>query len=325
MIDRMGEAGEAASCRTFVHILVALGLVGLMAPTVSLAQMPPNIAETIAGMGRVIDQEATGKLYAPLQDKEPYAFAKVSRDVKYGPHERNIVDIFVDDSGIGGRPVLMFVHGGAFIRGNKRAPGSPFYDNIMVFAARNGMVGVNVEYRLAPEFPWPAAGEDLHAAVRYVVDHVTSYGGDPNRIYLMGHSAGAYHVATYMAHPEFHGPNDTLLAGAILASGKYDLTEPLLQVERAYYGSDPATYAERSSLSGLLNSKTPFMISAAEFDPPEFSAQFALLKDAMCKTARGCVRSIVLPKHNHISEVFAINTVDTSLTSQILEFIGAGK
>src|ERR1700722_13428528 len=82
MIDRMGEVGEAASCRTFVHILVALSLVGLMAPTVSLAQMPPDIAATIAGMGRVIDQEATGKLYAPLQVEEPYAFVKVSRDVK---------------------------------------------------------------------------------------------------------------------------------------------------------------------------------------------------------------------------------------------------
>ena len=55
----------------------------------------------------------------------------------------------------------MFVHGGGMIRGNKRPPGSPFYDNVMLFAARHGMVGVNVEYRLAPQFPWPAGTEDL--------------------------------------------------------------------------------------------------------------------------------------------------------------------
>ena len=54
------------------------------------------------------------------------------------------------------RPVLIYVHGGAFTAGNKRAPGSPFYDNIALFAARSGFVGVNITYRLAPQHQWPA-------------------------------------------------------------------------------------------------------------------------------------------------------------------------
>lgn len=305
---------------------IAAVLAGFVAPTTARAQMPPEIATKIAAMGRVIDPENTGKLYAPLLEKEPYNFVKVSRNVKYGPHERNVVDVFVDDAKFTGRPVLMFVHGGAYVRGVKRAPGSDFYDNVMVFAARNGMVGVNVEYRLAPEFPWPAGAEDVGAAVRFVAEHIESYGGDPNRIYLMGHSAGATHVATYVSHPEFHGPKGPRLAGAIFSSARYDLTKPEpSEGALAYFGADPARLAERSALTGLVKSQTPFMLSTAELDPPVFGEQFALLTETMCKTEHGCVRGVVLPKHNHMSESYAINTADTQLTGQILEFIRTGK
>ena len=76
-------------------------------------------------MGRVVDPENTGKLYGPLQEKEPYAGVKVTRDVRYGKDERNVVDIFVPESGAAGRPVLMFVHGGGMIRGTKHAAGQP--------------------------------------------------------------------------------------------------------------------------------------------------------------------------------------------------------
>ncbi len=327
----MSESVIAATSRQTIArrgiaMLAGAALAALSASGAAWAQMPPDVAAKIAALGRVVDPENTGKLYAPLLEKEPYNLVKISRNVKYGPHERNVVDVFVDDSSFTGRPVLMFVHGGSYNRGNKRPPGSPFYDNVMVFAARNGMVGVNVEYRLAPDFPWPAGAEDLGAAVRFVAEHAASYGGDPSRIYLMGHSAGATHVATYVSHPEFHGPNGSGLAGAIFSSGIFDLSkrEPN-EGSLQYFGSDPARLAERSALHGLVNSKIPFMMSTAELDPPVFGEQFALLKEAMCKSERGCVRGIVLPKHSHMSESYAINTADTQLTAQILEFIRTGK
>src|SRR5262249_56969764 len=97
-------------------------------------------------------------------------------------------DIFAAEGEGGARPVVMFVHGGGYVRGNKRPPGSPFYDNVMVWAARNGMVGVNVEYRLAPQFPWPAGAQDLGAAVRWVADNIPPPGGGPGRRYLPGAS-----------------------------------------------------------------------------------------------------------------------------------------
>jgi acetyl esterase/lipase len=299
---------------------------GLTFPTVALAQMPPDIAQKIAALGRVVDPENTAKIYTPLQEKEPYAGVKVMRDVKYGSDVRNVVDIFVPETGAAGRPVLMFVHGGGMIRGNKHPPGSAFYDNIMLFAARHGMVGVNVEYRLAPQHPWPAGNEDLAAAIRLVADKAADFGADPNRVFLMGHSAGATHVASYVSHPEFHGPKGSGLAGAILSSGGYDFTKGEQSDGRiAYFGSDPALLTQRSSVAGLIKTKIPFMMSSAELDPPPIAAQSALLKDALCKSEHGCVRSVMLPKHSHMSESYAINTADTQLSDQILEFIKTGK
>jgi acetyl esterase/lipase len=299
-------------------------LVAAPVATPALAQVPAELIDKIAAIGRVSDPAKTAPLYASMHAKEPYAGVKVTRDVKYGPHERNTLDLFVPEGAGAGRPIFMFVHGGGFVRGNKRPPDSPFYDNIMLWANRNGMVGVNIEYRLAPAAPWPAGQEDIAMAVRWAADNATANGGDANRIYLMGHSAGATHVATYVGHPEFHAPK--ALAGAMFSSGGFDLTKMEEGESRiAYFGADRSLYAQRSALPGLVKSTTPFMANAAELDPPWMVEQLEQLKSAMCASTRGCIRTLIQPKHNHMSQSYAINTSDTLLTDQILAFIKAGK
>ena len=288
--------------------------------------MPEEIGWKLLEMGRVIDPPKTAAIYAPLQQKEPYSGVKVERDVKYGPAERNLLDVFTPEANAPARPVLIFVHGGAFVGGNKRNAGSPFYDNIMLWALKNGFVGVNTTYRLAPASPWPAGAEDLAAVVQWVSEKIAERGGDPARIYLMGQSAGAVHVAGYVSHPELHKVKGGGLAGAIMVSGIYDLTGPPPgEAEIAYFGSDPARYAERSSLKGLVESKLPLFISAAELDPPRFVEQFEKLQHATCEGPNGCAKGFMLPQHSHMSEVYAINTADTRLTDQILAFVKAGK
>lgn len=289
--------------------------------------MPEDLAWKLLELGRVIDPPKTVALYAPLQEKEPYHGVKVERDVKYGPADRNLLDIFVPETAASARPVLIFVHGGAYVGGNKRTtPTSPFYDNIMLWAAKNGFVGVNVTYRLAPLDPWPAGAEDLATAVQWISDKIGERGGDPGRIYLMGHSTGAVHVASYVSHPEFHKVKGGGLAGAIMISGNYDLTAtPLADSGRAYFGADPARYAERSSLSGLATTNIPLMLAVAELDPSGFVLQFDLAKQATCKRASGCARALLVPQHSHMSEVYSINTSDTRLTGEILDFVKTGK
>jgi acetyl esterase/lipase len=147
------------------------------------------------------------------------------------------------------RPVLIFIHGGAFGAGDKHSAGSPFYDNIALWAARHGFIGVTMTYRLAPQSPWPAGAEDIALAVKWVADDIGSRGGDGSRIYLLGHSAGAAHVASYVSHPEFYRVKDGGIIGAIMLSGLYDFTASAPGVpEMAYFGNDRARYAERSSI-----------------------------------------------------------------------------
>jgi acetyl esterase/lipase len=301
-------------------------LISAPVATPALAQVPPELVDKIAAIGRVSSPAKTAPLYAPMHAKEPYSGVKVTRDVKYGPHERNRLDLFVPESPSIGRPVFMFVHGGGFIRGTKHAPGSPFYDNVMLWATRNGMIGINVEYRLAPQAAWPAGGEDLGMAVRWAGDNAATHGGDANRVYLMGHSAGATHVAIYVAHPEFHGPKGSGLAGAMFSSGAYDLTKvDDSEGRNAYFGADRALYDQRSALPGLIKSAVPLMANAAELDPPWMVEQLGEFKAAICASARGCVRTLLQPRHNHMSQSYAINTADTLLTDQILAFMKAGK
>ena len=72
-----------------------------------------------------------------------------------------MIDIFTADKGGESRPVLIYVHGGAYVGGDKTRDGKgqawPFYDSAMVWAVNNGMVVVNINYRLAPGAPYPAA------------------------------------------------------------------------------------------------------------------------------------------------------------------------
>jgi len=312
-------------CGKLVATALALVVAGVLSSLAARAQaggMPTEIEWKLAEMGAVINAPATASLYAPLQEQPPYNDVRVSRDIKYGPAPRQELDLFTPERARGPpRPVLAFVHGGGFTGGNKRPRGSPFHDNIMLFAVRNGLIGVNVTYRLAPEHPWPAAAEDLAAAVRWVRGHIGAHGGDPARIVLMGHSSGAVHAASYVARPEFHEPQGSAPAGAIFLSGLYDLTSMQLgPAERSYFGEDASQYAERSSLAGLARTSIPLMVAHAEFDPIFLIAQAKRLEATLCEAGR-CPRVVALGKHNHMSEVYAINTKDTTLTDQILAFV----
>ncbi len=289
--------------------------------------MPPEIAKKLVELGRVVDPPATARLYAPLQPKEPYFGVRIERDLPYGPAERNRLDVFMPQNVTSGRPVLIFVHGGAFIGGDKRRlPDSPFYDNIMLWAVKNGFIGVNINYRLAPQSPWPAGAEDVASAVQWVSKEIGERGGDPSRIYLMGHSAGAFHVANYASHPEFYKVKNGGVKGAIMVSATYDLTTGAVgEPERAYYGDDASRYASRSSLPGLLKTDIALMAVSSELDLPVFVKQLEVFKEATCKRASGCARTVMLPQHSHMSEVYSINTDDTRLTDQILDFVKTGK
>jgi triacylglycerol lipase len=291
------------------------------------AQVPPEIAEKLKSIGPVINPPATALLYADrVVEKEPFSQTQVERDIAYGKNERNLLDVFRSSVTVEKPlPVLVFVHGGAFVAGNRRTgPGSPFYDNVMLWAVRNSMVGVNMTYRLAPKDPWPAGPQDIGQAIRWVHENIARRGGDPTRIFLFGHSAGASHVAAYVAKPEFHPVGGPGLAGAMLLSGgAYNVTPELvaqLSTYPGYFGTDPDQYALRSSLDGLIATSVPLWVGTAQLDPPAYKAQGELLRQELRRAGKK-FHSVDFSAHSHMSEAYSIHSDDPSVSDALLSFI----
>jgi triacylglycerol lipase len=194
----------------------------------------------------------------------------------------------------------------------------------VLWAAKNGMVGVNMTYRLAPAHPWPAGAEDVGAAARWVHLYIARHGGDPARVYLCGHSAGATHAAGFAVMPRLHEPYGTGLKGLILLSGNYDVTiAKNAGTWVQYFGEDRSKHAERSPFGGLLETPLPILLAYAELEPPSLMEQNERLEAAL-KQAKRDARFIRLAGHNHISIVHSINTSDTRLTDTLLEFVKRG-
>jgi acetyl esterase/lipase len=176
---------------------------------VPMLELPPDIfaALRVADPEDIPGQAASAwALLTPFHEKVGFAAPRIDRDLAYGPHERNRLDVHADDEAGEPAPVVLFVHGGGFVAGDKQVPGTPMYDHVGAWAVRNR---------------WPAGAQDVAAAVAWTRENIAAYGGDPERIIVAGHSAGAVHVASFLAG-QGGGTLDGVAGGALL-SGIYDL------------------------------------------------------------------------------------------------------
>ncbi len=277
------------------------------------AQVPPDIAAKIKAAGPKIDFSIM-QLYAPLEPKEPYAGITVTRNLAFGPDPLQTVDVLEPTTPGKPRPVMVFVHGGGFVRGDKAQT-----DSMLVWAVNHGMVGVDVNYRLAPKDPWPAGAQDLASAIAWTRANIASHGGDPDRIFIWGHSAGANHVADYVGHSELQGPEAKGVRGAIILSAFY---AEAVGGPNPYYGTDPSLSTSSASIARLVKTPIPLFVANAEYDPDGFRAFGAALDEALTKAGKAHGR-MFLKDHDHLSEGLAVGTSDVSLTKPLLKWIQA--
>lgn len=248
--------------------------------------------------------------------------ASVTRDISYGPDPRNRLDLFGSGQAAA-RPIVVFIHGGGFIMGDKGGAGQPFYTNFGAWAARQGWLGCTATYRLAPDNPWPAGSEDLAGLVGWLRAHAGEHGGDPDRIILVGQSAGAAHVASYVAGcGGFSTAEAPAIAGAILMSGIYDLANSdHSSYEEAYYGSDPSRFATQSSVSGLARTPLPCLFTLAENDPENFHRQAALAIASWVAAKGKWPDFAILDAHNHITPVHMLGGAEDDVGPILKTFI----
>jgi acetyl esterase/lipase len=180
----------------------------------------------------------------------------VTHDVAYGPDPRQKLDVYRPE-GDARLPVIVFFYGGSWKTGSKAT-----YPFVAATLARRGHVVVVPDYRLYPQVQFPAFLQDCARATAWVQGHLGQIGGDPGRVFLAGHSAGAYNAVMLALNPQYladAGTSRDRLAGAIGLAGPYDfkpMNDADVKTVFAPVGDAPAgqviTFASHDSPPVLL-------------------------------------------------------------------------
>ena len=296
-----------------------------------LANLPEPARRRLAEIGPVWGtdiqrhRDLVLEIYGPLLAAAPKAGVEVTRGASYGAHPRQIVDVYRRD-GETDVPVVLFVHGGAFVRGDKDVTGE-VYANICYYFARHGHLAINVEYRLAPESAYPGGAADLAGAVAWVKRHAREFGGDPERLFLVGHSAGATHVATYAWDPTVAIGPDPAVKGLVLISGRLRADarpdNPNAHGVRAYFGADETLYEARSPVTYAAASQLPVFLAIAEYENPLLDVYGAEALHRIALARGRAPRFLRVPRHNHISVIAHVNTGEDVLGGEMRDFFAS--
>ena len=231
------------------------------------------------------------------------AARKVAQSAPYGADPRQTLDVYAPAAGGSGRPVLVFFYGGSWASGAK---------GDYAFAGRSlaaeGFVTVVPDYRLVPQVRFPGFVEDGAAAVAYARAHAREWGGDPERIVIAGHSAGAYIAAMLALDPAFlakaRAPAGTVKAWAGL-SGPYDFYPFDVKASQDAFGQAPDPAATQ-----------PITFAGAG-DPPTFLAhgtKDTTVKPRNTERLAAKLRGAGVPVEEHLYEGLDHKDVVLALT-----------
>ncbi|WP_170216516.1 alpha/beta hydrolase [Allostella humosa] len=175
----------------------------------------------------------------------------------YGDDPRQKLDVYLPPATARPAPVIVFVYGGSWTGGAREQ-----YRFVGQELAARGYVAVLPDYRLHPKARWPAFVEDTAAAVAWTLREAGGLGGDPGRVFLMGHSAGAYNVAMVAAEAKWlaaHGVDRKAIAGLIGLAGPYDFLPLDTEATKAVFAqvspleaTQPALVADAGTPPTLL-------------------------------------------------------------------------
>ncbi len=280
----------------------------------------------IPGSAGGVGDRASERVLPPRHRIRPFAVhdreaVERIRDLSYGPAGvRNQLDLYRPRGGAQGAPVLLQIHGGAWMFGRKEHQGLP----LMNALARRGFVCVAINYRLSPQATFPDHLVDCKRALAWIREHVADYGGDPGWVAVTGGSAGG-HLASLMAltpneasfQPGFEAA-DTRVAACVPLYGAYDfLRHNGVDVTQARGGGFVETQVMKSSprenrgeweraspIRWIAPDAPPFFVIHGAHDSlawPEGAREFVA---ALRATSRAPVAYAELPAAQHAFDLF---------------------
>lgn len=216
-------------------------------------------------------------------------------DLAYGPLPRQTLDVYRPREAASGAPVVVFFHGGSWQGGDKGD-----YRFVGQVLTSQGVAVVVPEYRVYPRVRFPAFVEDGAAAVRWVQRNAARFGGDADRIYLMGHSAGA-HIAALLAldgsYLEAAGADRRQIRGVIALAGPYDFL-PFRDVTIRELFGPPEGWPATQPINFVDGTQPPMLLLHGKNDRvvlPENTTRLA--QRIRCRG--GSVREILYPGIGH--------------------------
>lgn len=273
----------------------------------------PEVAECMTA------SSPRGRLVIPflLYDRN----VEVARNLRYAPGagRRHLLDVYRPREGVRGAPVLLQVHGGAWVIGEKRQQALP----LMLHLAARGWVCVAANYRLSPRAKFPDHLVDIKLAIRWIREHAASYGGDPGFLAITGGSAGG-HLCTLAAltandpeyQPGFEGI-DTRVHACVPFYGVYDVAnrfghefhdglEQFLgrAVMKQRFEEDPAAYAKASPAERVHRDAPPFFVIHGTHDSLAPVSQARDFVKLLSETSKAPVVYAELPGAQHAFEIF---------------------
>jgi acetyl esterase/lipase len=243
----------------------------------------------------------------------------VVRDLAYGADPRQKLDLYVPDGGPAKMPVILFFYGGSWQSGSK----DMYLALGQAFASRQIIVAI-ADYRLYPQIRYPAFLGDSADAFVYVRDHVADHGGDPGRLFLAGHSAGAYNAVMLAADERYlqkAGANIGQVCGVIGIAGPYNFL-PLTDGHLiGMFGG-----ANRSETQPItyIDGKRPPMLLAAGADDTTVSPRNSSDLAGKLETFGSPVQLLRYPGVGHVGIVLSLAPGfrgRTSLRDDIAHFV----
>jgi acetyl esterase/lipase len=300
-----------------------LGMAGLAggaarAQTAPAAPSPPGAAAS--ERAKPAGEEPRPSQAAVLSEK-----TVLRGDVAYGTDVKQRLDVYAP-RGAAKAPVVVFIHGGEWAKNDKADVSyKPKFLN------ENGIVLVSVNYRLSPAATHPAHVSDVAAAVRWVYDHGGEFGASPQKIVVMGHSAGC-HLATLLAlDPRYLAavrlrPAD--LRGVVAWSGgAYDLVEKVKEggmyagYIRQAFGDSQDAWREASPVAHVSDARPlpPFLFISVERGNPSHLASERLA--GLIRSAKGRADSRLLEGRTHFTANHLLGAPDDTTGAVLLDFV----
>ena len=253
----------------------------------------------------------------------------VTKDVDYMndsvyDNGKDLLDIYMPQ-GKKNVPVIVYFHGGALLMGDKSL-GESIGNKI----AESGIGLVSVNYRLSPEFQHPTHVNDAAAATAWVIKNIDGYGGNPQKVYVGGHSAGAYLAALLAIDPsllQIHKIEDSKLAGAVLISPFLYIEETAKDriekdsIYQTIWGNDPQSWIQASVKPHILPNRDNILLIYADGDDAWRKEQNERFATAMTSAGNLRVFTKEVPNRTHTTLIKAILDNDDMIVNLLSDFV----